>query len=138
MKGEAMYEGIHHVSLAVTDLKKALYFYEGILGFKADKERPQFGFPGVWYSFGATQLHLIVNPQGKALRGTDDLDSRDGHFAIRVTDIPGLLKRLDHFKVPYHDKPENKTPWHQVYVCDPDGNLIEFNGDRHSDSESDL
>ncbi|MDN4072524.1 VOC family protein [Fictibacillus terranigra] len=133
-----MYEGVHHVSLVVTDLKKALYFYEGILGFSASEERPQFAFPGVWYDFGGTQLHLITNPKGKALRGTDELDSRDGHFAVRVKDIPRLLKKLDHHHIPYLNKPENKTPWHQVYVSDPDGNLIEFNGERQSVSERDL
>lgn len=32
-----MYEGIHHVSVLVTNLKESLYFYEGILGFKQIK-----------------------------------------------------------------------------------------------------
>ncbi|WP_026676653.1 VOC family protein [Fictibacillus gelatini] len=122
-----MYEGIHHVSLLVTDLKKALYFYEGILGFKQSKERPQFDFPGVWYDFGNTQLHLIVHPKGKARRGTTDLDSRDGHFAIRVKDMDKLLKILDHHQIPYLNKTNSQTGWHQVFVCDPDGNQIEFN-----------
>lgn len=125
-----MYEGIHHVSLAVTDLEKAVHFYEGVLGFTSSSQRPDFESSGVWYDFGATQLHLILNPEGKSLRGTDSLDSADGHYAIRVTNIPALLKKLDKFQIPYDDKPDNKTPWHQVYVNDPDGNLIEFNGDR--------
>lgn len=122
-----MYAGIHHVSLLVTDLKESLYFYEGILGFKQNKKRPQFDFPGVWYDIGDTQLHLIVHAEGKARRNTKEIDSRDGHFAVRVTDMDKLLKTLDAHNVPYVNKPTNKTEWHQVFVSDPDGNLIEFN-----------
>jgi glyoxylase I family protein len=122
-----MYEGIHHVSILITNLKESLYFYEGILGFKQNKKRPQFDFPGVWYDLGNTQLHLIVYPDGKARRNSTEIDSRDGHFAIRVTDMEKLLQILDHHKIPYLNKEINKTDWHQIYVSDPDGNLIEFN-----------
>ncbi|MDR7074106.1 VOC family protein [Fictibacillus barbaricus] len=122
-----MYEGIHHVSVLVTNLKESLYFYEGILGFKQNKKRPQFDFPGVWYDIGNTQLHLIQYPEGKARRNTTQIDSRDGHFAVRVKDMGKLLQILDHHKIPYLNKEINKTEWHQVYVSDPDGNLIEFN-----------
>jgi glyoxylase I family protein len=127
MRRNVMYTGIHHVSLLVTNLKEALYFYEGILGFKQNKKRPQFDFPGVWYDIGETQLHLIVNPKGKGRRDTTVIDSRDAHFAIRVNDMEKLLSTLDHHGVPYKNKEVNKTEWHQVYVSDPDGNLIEFN-----------
>jgi catechol 2,3-dioxygenase-like lactoylglutathione lyase family enzyme len=122
-----MYEGIHHVSVLVTNLKEALYFYEGILGFKQNKKRPQFDFPGVWYDIGNTQVHLIQYREGKAKRNTTEIDSRDGHFAVRVTDMDKLLKILDHHNIPYLNKEKNKTDWHQVYVSDPDGNIIEFN-----------
>ncbi|MBY6035109.1 VOC family protein [Fictibacillus nanhaiensis] len=122
-----MYKGIHHVSLLVTDLEKSSDFYEGILGFKQNKKRPQFDFPGVWYDIGNTQLHLIVHPKGKARRNTTDIDSRDGHFAVRVEDMKELLKTLDHHGITYVNKPVNKTDWHQVFISDPDGNLIEFN-----------
>lgn len=125
-----MYEGIHHVSLLVTDIDQSKHFYSDVLGFEESPKRPDFDFPGAWYQIGTTQLHLIKYEQGKTFRGTNDLDSRDGHFAIRVNDIDALMQKLDSSSIPYLDKPNNKTPWHQVYVADPDGNLIEFNQPR--------
>ncbi|MBA2175900.1 VOC family protein [Halobacillus locisalis] len=122
-----MYQGIHHVSLLVTDIERAKCFYGEVLGFEESSERPDFGFPGAWYQIGETQLHLIVHKDGKTFRGTTEIDTRDGHFAVRVKDMEALLERLEKHEVEYVNKPTNKTPWHQVYVSDPDGNLIEFN-----------
>ncbi len=122
-----MYEGIHHVSLLVTDIEKAKKFYGEILGFEESSDRPDFGFPGAWYQVGGTQIHLIVHNEGKTLRGTTDIDSRDGHFAVRVQDIEGFLERMSAHHVELINKPDNKTEWHQVYISDPDGNIIEFN-----------
>ncbi|WP_218244066.1 VOC family protein, partial [Pseudomonas sp. 2995-3] len=52
---------LHHVSISVTDLDKAKHFYSDVLGFQ-EIERPDFDFPGAWYSLGSQQLHLIVYP----------------------------------------------------------------------------
>ncbi|MBB6452369.1 catechol 2,3-dioxygenase-like lactoylglutathione lyase family enzyme [Salirhabdus euzebyi] len=122
-----MYEGIHHVSLLVTNLKKSKYFYEEILGLKESKDRPDFDFPGAWYEVGHTQIHLIIHNEGNTLRGTTKLDSRDGHFAIRVSNIDKFINRMNHYGVSILNKPNSITGWHQVFVSDPDGNLIEFN-----------
>ncbi|MGP4060575.1 VOC family protein [Halobacillus sp. H74] len=122
-----MYEGIHHVSLLVTDIEKSKHFYGEILGFEESHHRPDFDFPGAWYQIGQTQLHLIVHPEGKILRGTRLIDSRDGHFAIRVKNIKQFIKRMEKNEVEILNKPNNKTDWHQVFISDPDGNLIEFN-----------
>ncbi|MFC0187797.1 VOC family protein [Fictibacillus aquaticus] len=122
-----MYEGIHHVSLLVRNINAAKEFYEEVLGFTMSQERPAFDFPGAWYDIGNTQLHLIVHEKGTARRETADIDSRDGHFAVRVNDMAALILRLEEYGVSFKNKPRNKTPWHQVFVSDPDGNLIEFN-----------
>ncbi|TBL77865.1 VOC family protein [Paenibacillus thalictri] len=123
-----MYEGIQHVSLAVTDLGQAKVFYGGVLGFK-ETPRPAFQSKGAWYDIGGTQLHLIEN-NGRTLRGTDIIDDKDGHFAVRVTRMRDVLDMLNKALVPYVDRPQNLTMWHQVYVTDPDGNVIEFNAAR--------
>jgi glyoxylase I family protein len=122
-----MYEGIHHVSLLVTNLEKSKHFYGKILGFKESYERPPFDFPGAWYEVGHTQIHLIVHNEGKTLRGTKKIDSRDGHFAIRVRYIDKLIEQLKTHNIEFLNKPNNQTEWHQVFISDPDGNIIEFN-----------
>ncbi|GGF23646.1 glyoxalase [Halobacillus andaensis] len=122
-----MYEGIHHVSIIVTDIERAKHFYGEVLGFEESSERPDFGFPGAWYQVGSTQIHLIVHEEGHTLRGTTEIDSRDGHFAIRAKNIEDVIENLRKHNVEFVDKPHNKTEWHQVFISDPDGNLIEFN-----------
>ena len=121
---------LHHVSVCVTDLAKAKHFYGDVLALR-EVPRPDLGFPGAWYAVGAAQeLHLIVHPPAKSLRGTRDIDGRDGHFAFRVADYDETLARLRAHDIAVIESPRNATPWAQIYVTDPDGNVIELNVER--------
>jgi catechol 2,3-dioxygenase-like lactoylglutathione lyase family enzyme len=128
---------IHHVSLPVTDLARAKRFYEDVLGLEAI-ERPNFPFPGAWYRAGEGHVHLIVSNR-QTLRIGKSVDSRDIHFAIRVksyrdalhhlrdmgysSDAPDDLHRI-------RENPNSVAGFPQVYVLDPDRNVIELNADR--------
>jgi catechol 2,3-dioxygenase-like lactoylglutathione lyase family enzyme len=121
---------LHHVSVCVTDLTRARHFYGEVLGLR-ELARPDLGFPGAWYAVGTTQeLHLIVHPPSKTMRGTPEIDGRDGHFAFRVASYEDTLARLRKYGVALIESPRNATPWAQIYVADPDGNVIEFNVER--------
>jgi glyoxylase I family protein len=123
-----LYEVLHHVSLVVTNLEDSKRFYGVILGLEESQERPDFDFPGAWYDIGQTQLHLIVHKDAKVLRHTTLIDTRDGHFAIRVKgDMKPIIERLKRFSVDFVSRPQSITGWHQVFITDPDGNVIEFN-----------
>ena len=122
-------EGLQHVSIAVTDLPAARAFYSATLGLH-ELPRPPFDFEGAWYALGDQQLHLIVHPAGRTLRGTVAVDSRDGHFAIRVADYNRTLAFLRSRDLKVRENPDNATPWAQLFVTDPDGNVIEFNVER--------
>lgn len=124
-----MVDTIHHVSITVTDLDRAKRFYAGVLGLQ-EIERPEFDFAGAWYRVGDRQLHLIVHPTTRTVRGTTEIDSRDGHFAIRVRSYRETRAHLKKVGVHFEDRPHNRTPWPQIYVNDPDGNVIELNADR--------
>lgn len=120
---------LHHVSLAVTDLVRARHFYGTILGLE-ELPRPAFAFAGAWFAAGPGQVHLIVAERPRALRGTREIDSHDGHFALRIGDYGAMLARLRSFGVEVIERRENVTPWAQLHLTDPDGNGIELNVER--------
>ena len=121
---------LHHVSVCVTDLARARHFYGEVIGLR-ELPRPDLGFPGAWYAVGTSQeLHLIVHPPSKTMRGTPEIDGRDGHFAFRVASYEDTLARLRAHGIALIESPRNATPWAQIYVTDPDGNVIEFNVER--------
>jgi catechol 2,3-dioxygenase-like lactoylglutathione lyase family enzyme len=122
-------EALHHVALSVTDMDRAAWFYGTVLGLQ-EIPRPPFDFGGAWYQLGDRQLHLIVHPPTRTLRHSMDIGPRDGHLALRVRDRQELLERLKAHGVKTLDLPDNLTPWAQVYCCDPDGNVLEFNVER--------
>lgn len=121
-------ERLHHVSLCVTDLARAKRFYGAVLGLR-EVYRPDLGFGGAWYELGDGQLHLIVHPPTKTLRGTREIDGRDGHVAMRVASYADAVAHLQANGVEIIQSPRNKTPWAQVYFTDPDGNVVELNVD---------
>ena len=138
---------IHHVSIPVRDLAASKRFYSEVLGL-TEIPRPNFPFAGAWYRVGDTdahQLHLIldtaetkdptfrVNPSGAGKR----LDSRDSHFAIRITNYDQALAYLQ--EQGYREDLAENDPkklkvtragpagFPQLYLLDPDRHVIELN-----------
>jgi glyoxylase I family protein len=130
-------ETIHHVSLPVTDLERSKKFYGEILGLK-EIDRPPFDFPGAWYQLGDRQLHLIVHDKS-TFRTGKAVDSRDIHFALRVTSYRETRDFL--YSKGYHpdanddfkkmkESPNSTAGWPQLYIIDPDRNVIELNAEQ--------
>ena len=121
---------LHHVAVCVTDIDRARRFYSDVLGLR-EIERPPFPFGGAWYETAdGRQLHLIVHERPRTLRGTTEIDLRDGHLALGVADYDRAVAHLRASGVHCVERPDNVTPWKQVYVTDPDGNVIELNASR--------
>lgn len=116
---------LHHVSVNVTDLDRAKRFYGGVLGLE-EISRPPFDFPGAWYRVGDRQLHLIVHSPTHTLRGTTAISSREGHFAIAIASYGDACRHLEAAGVEFDAHPQSRTPWAQIFLSDPDGNLIEL------------
>ena len=119
-------EYVQHVALVVTDVERASIFYEQVLGLQPIP-RPNFDFPGAWFAIGHQQLHLLTNVSSKTLRGTTDIDTRDGHFAIRIANPQAAMTHLSDRGIPFKANPNSVTGWFQIFICDPDGNVIELN-----------
>jgi catechol 2,3-dioxygenase-like lactoylglutathione lyase family enzyme len=122
-------EALHHISINVTDLERAKRFYGRVLGLE-EIPRPAFDFPGAWYRLGDRQLHLIVHPPTQTLRGTTEISSREGHFAIAVQSYDEARAHLEAAGIPFDARPRSRTPWAQIFLSDPDGNLIELSAPR--------
>lgn len=121
---------LHHAAVCVTDIERARRFYGEVLGL-TEVPRPDFDFGGAWYEFDdGSQLHLIVHEGPLTLRGTTSIDTRDGHLALRVLSFEATLERLKALGVEHVAQRNNKTPWPQIYVTDPDGNIVELNAER--------
>ena len=75
--------GIHHVNLMFDDIDAAREFYARRLGFD-EIERPDFGFPGLWFQMGAQQLHMQPGHAPDTFQ----------HFALEVDDIDAVLEEL--------------------------------------------
>ena len=123
------FTAVSHVSVTVTDLEQARHFYGTVVGLR-EISRPAFQFPGVWYDLGGElSLHVSVKdaPSPRAMT-SGPFDTRDPHFALAVADADDLHARLERTGRPFHDFVQTPTGLRQLFVRDPDGNMIEFIG----------
>jgi catechol 2,3-dioxygenase-like lactoylglutathione lyase family enzyme len=112
----------HHVSFAVSDLERARAFYETVLGFETI-ERPDFGFPGVWYGVGAIEVHLIQAPDGVDT-GTPPGHTNPiaNHAAFAIESFEEATADLETAGIAFIPLPKQG----QIFLRDPDGNQIEL------------
>jgi glyoxylase I family protein len=116
-------KGVHHISFLVSDLERSCRFYEDVLGL-ARIPRPDFGVPGVWYGAGSSQVHLIGAPEGMDLGARpEQINPMANHQAFEIEDY---RKTLDFLKAGNVEVLETKPEVGQMWIRDPDGNVIEL------------
>ncbi len=123
------FTSVSHISVTVTNLDQAKQFYGSVVGLR-EIPRPAFPFPGVWYGLmGDLSLHVTVKDE-MPLRAVDPdrFDTRDPHFALAVADADEIHTRLQASGRPFHDFSDTPSGLRQLFVRDPDGNMIEFIG----------
>ncbi len=109
---------IDHVSVLITDLAKARWFYRDVLGLSEIAKPKTFDFVALWFDLGNGQtLHLLQKPQPDV--------SSPRHFALRVPDVKVAR---DHFRTHRVSIQETGPIPHcdRFFVFDPDGNRIEI------------
>jgi catechol 2,3-dioxygenase-like lactoylglutathione lyase family enzyme len=109
--------------------KKALAFYQDVLGLAPDPGRPEIpGVPGYWMEVdGRAQIHLMgINGPSRYAKG-ERQDPTLTHVALAVPDIQEAKRELDRLGVEYWTTvgivgPESV----QIFMDDPFGNMIEL------------
>jgi len=131
--------GFHHVNLAAHDVRGAIEFYLG-LGmaegrWDAPKDKGDFSIEPDKLAIlplgeGNRGLHLIEPDDGFGQRnGFAHNPSIGGHPAFWVSDLMAVKARLEASGVLVSDAGVYAMPgMHQLYVHDPDSNVIEING----------
>jgi glyoxylase I family protein len=118
-----------HVSIIVADVERSRQFYGDVLKMQEDN-RPDFGFPGIWYNLGnGLQLHIIHNAD--LVRPKDEIESftpQYAHFALFTDQVDELYERFKDRQVNVNELYSSPTKMRQIFVKDPDGNMVEFIG----------
>jgi catechol 2,3-dioxygenase-like lactoylglutathione lyase family enzyme len=117
----------HHVSFAVGDLERSKRFYEDVLGLEA-LPRPDCGIAGAWYRAGNVQLHLIARPGGDGAEpAPKPFSPIANHTAFGIDDYPETLSLLRQRGIDVLETRPGVGP--QMFISDPDGNVIELTAD---------
>jgi catechol 2,3-dioxygenase-like lactoylglutathione lyase family enzyme len=122
-------KGIDHVTMVVRDLERSREFFVDLLGM-SEVPRPAFGFPGLWFQSGQTQIHLNITSEEAGAPGfgtTATEVTRALHVAFEVADARLAARQLAERGVPIVAGPRNRPDGAvQLYIRDPDGHLIEL------------
>ena len=116
-------QAIHHVSLLVDDLPRALGFYQQVLGLVIDPQRPDTEYPGAWLNLNDQQLHLLQLPDPHRENTRCGDGGRDRHLALQVTDLQPLIARLQQQQIDYT---LSRSGRQALFCRDPAGNALEF------------
>ncbi|HWC77673.1 MAG TPA: VOC family protein [Blastocatellia bacterium] len=109
-----------HAAILVTDIERSRDFYGKVLGLK-EKPRHNFNFEGAWYDLGECELHLMVTHDPLPDQG--QRPRRDFHVAFSIDDYDTARRSLEEAGIEYR---EGSSGLRQLFVRDPDGNLIEL------------
>jgi len=113
----------HHTSFPIRNLERSRAFYEGVLGLD-EIPRPDLGFRGAWYGAGPCEVHLIEVPDGIDVgEPPPSLNPLARHAAFSVRDY---RETLEHLKSHGLEILETSPEIGQMWVCDPDGHIIEL------------
>jgi catechol 2,3-dioxygenase len=124
---------IGHVHLKVSDLDRALDFYQGVLGFELTQ---RMGESAAFLSAGGYHHHIGLNTW-ESLGATPPPSPSTGlyHLAIRYPDRATLgdaLRRIEEAHIPLEGASDHGVS-EALYLRDPDGNGVELYRDRPRD-----
>jgi catechol 2,3-dioxygenase-like lactoylglutathione lyase family enzyme len=126
--------GIDHVVLRVTDLERALRFYQDILGCDEERRVEKLGLYQLRAGRSLIDLVDLKGPLGKLGGAPPSRDGRNvDHFALRIEKLDERELR-DHLtrhgiepgEIEQRYGADGTGP--SMYIPDPDGNVVELKG----------
>jgi catechol 2,3-dioxygenase-like lactoylglutathione lyase family enzyme len=125
---------LDHAAFLVKDVERSCHFYGQVLGMEQIPRPKNFDFPGAWFSKGSFQIHLIgedepgrvaqVNP---GYRRDEMAHGHGAHVAFEVDNLEEAIRHLRAHDVEIVGGPRPRGDGvQQMYVCDPDGYIIEL------------
>ncbi len=123
-----------HIALLVKDVERSCHFYGQVLGMAQIPRPSTFNFPGAWFSKANFQVHLIGEAEaGRVAKvhpgyRSDEIERGYGsHVAFEVDDLAAAIQHLQAHDVQILGGPRPRGDGvQQMYVCDPDGYIVEF------------
>ena len=125
---------LDHAALFVSDVERSRYFYGQVLGMEEVPRPSNFDFPGAWFRKGRAEVHLIGADDPKRVAqiyhgyNADELSRGHGsHIAFLIDDLEEAQQHLREHDVPLVGGPRPRGDGvMQMYVCDPDGYIVEL------------
>ncbi len=108
--------GLNHVTLAVSDLARALRFYRDVLGLTLRAEWPE----GAYLEAGSLWLCLSLDLRA---RTSPHPDYTHVAFDVAAADFEALSVRVSAVAELWK---ENRSEGRSLYVLDPDGHKLEL------------
>ncbi len=123
-------QALEHYTINCADLAATRDFYCDVLGL-AEGHRPAMAFAGYWlYCAGAPVVHLLgqdgAAPENRVPEQGGSTGSFD-HIAFSGRDVGAMIARLKACAIPYRENLIADINLHQLFVCDPNGILVEMN-----------
>ena len=139
-----MIVGLHHVAISVPDMKKALAFYCGALGFEEVMSASVDGDSEIYDRIIglrkiSTEMRMVKagnayielfeyrHPAPRSKDGAyPPSDHGIAHFCLQVKDIKSECARLTAAGMTFVGPPVDEHTWAAIYGRDPFGNIIEI------------
>ena len=117
-------EGINHATFPITDVEKAKEFYGKVLGLK-ELPRPEIpGVRGAFFACGGGEIHL-GEKDSEYMRKNIPINLMP-HVALTVESVEEVKKTLKEAGISYFEFARNPLGRNQIFVQDPDGNVLEI------------
>jgi catechol 2,3-dioxygenase-like lactoylglutathione lyase family enzyme len=140
-----MINGVHHISIATTDMAPMLEFYRDLLGleireaWRVEETDETFqtivglknaAFHAAWLRAGNVEIEIFhyLHPPGRPLPPSPACDAGIRHICFDVSDLESEHARLTKAGVKFFSAPQlvAAAGVTTVYARDPDGNIVEL------------